>query len=118
MRGCNPAYIPGVGPKLSLDQPEENLLNEEGKRRYQSTTGAAMYLAQVCHYDILYTVNQLARAMSKPSKAHMGAAKHLLRYLGGSTDFSIAYKRGGFKLADFLDSNRGANPDNGKRCSP
>ena len=45
-----------------------------------------MYLAQVCRYDILYTVNQLARAMSKPSKAHMGAAKHLLRYLAGSTD--------------------------------
>ena len=36
MRGCNPAYTPGVGPELSLDQPEENLLNEEGKRLYQS----------------------------------------------------------------------------------
>ena len=45
MRGCNPAYIPGVGPELYLDQPEENPLNEEGKRRYQSTTGTAMYLA-------------------------------------------------------------------------
>ena len=45
MRGCNPAYTPGVGPELSLDQPENNLLNEEGKRRYQSITGAAMYLA-------------------------------------------------------------------------
>ena len=33
MRGCNPAYTPGVGPKPSLDQPEENLLNEEGKRQ-------------------------------------------------------------------------------------
>ena len=28
MRGCNPAYTPGVGPELSLDQPEENILNE------------------------------------------------------------------------------------------
>ena len=32
MQDCNPAYTPGVGPGLSLDQPEENLLNEEGKR--------------------------------------------------------------------------------------
>ena len=79
MRGYNPAYISGVGPELTLDRPEENLLNEEGKRRYQIITGAAMYLAQVCRYDIIYTVNQLARAMSKPSKANMGAAKHLLR---------------------------------------
>ena len=44
MRGCNSAYTPGVGPELSLDQPEENLLNEEAKRRYQSITGAAITL--------------------------------------------------------------------------
>ena len=101
MQGRNPAYTPGVGPELSLDQPEENLLNEEGKRRYQSITGAAVYIAQVCRYDILYTVNQLARAMSKPSKAHMGVPKHLLRYLVGSIDFSITYKQGGFNSRPF-----------------
>ncbi|CAM9739192.1 unnamed protein product [Ascophyllum nodosum] len=114
MRSCNPAYTPGVEPDLPLDQPEENLLNEEGKRRHQSITGAAMYLTQVCRYSILYTVNQLARAMFKPSKAHMGLAKHLLRYLAGSAEFSITYKQGGFKLMAFSDVNRGANPDNGK----
>ena len=94
IRGCNPASTPGVGPDLSLDQPKETLLNEEGKRRLQSITGAAMYLAQVCRYDILYTIKQLARAMSTPSKANMEAATHLLRYLVGSTDFSITYKQG------------------------
>ena len=61
VRGCNLAYTPGVGPELSRGQPQENFLNEEGKRRYHSITGTAMYLAQVCRYDILYTVNQLAR---------------------------------------------------------
>ena len=117
MRGCNPAYPSGVGPELSLDQPEENLLDEEGKWRYQSTTGPAIYLAQVCRYGILYTVSQLARAMSKPSKAHMGAAKPLLRYLAGSTDFPINYKQRGFKLTAFSDANWGANPDNGTSTS-
>ena len=52
--------------------------------------------------------------MAKPSKKHMVAAKHTLRYLAGSTDFSITYKRGGFKLAAFSDSNWANNPDNGK----
>ena len=41
MRGCSPVYTQGVGPELTLDQPEENRLNEEGKRRYQSVTGVA-----------------------------------------------------------------------------
>ena len=76
-----------------------------------------MDLAQVYRYDILYTVNQLARAMSQPFKAHMGATKHLLRCLVGSIDFSITYKQGGFKLTAFSDTNWGANPDNGKSTS-
>ena len=71
MKGCNLTYTPGVGSKLSLNRPEKKLLNEEEKRRYQAITGAVMYLAQVTRYDILYVVNQLARAKSKPAKAHM-----------------------------------------------
>ena len=47
----------------------------------------------------------------------MGAAKHLLRYLAGSTDLSITYKQGGLKLTAFFDANWGANPDNGKSAS-
>ena len=118
MRGYNPSYIPGAGPELPLDRPEENHLNEEGKRRYQSIMGAAMYLAQICRYDILYTVNQLARVTSKPCKAHMGATKHMLRYLAGSTDLSITYKQGGFEFTAFYDANWGANPDTGKSTLP
>ena len=76
-----------------------------------------MFLAQVCRYDIHYVVNQLARVMSKPSKAHMGATKHLLRYLAGSTDFSITYRQKGFKLTAFSNANWGRNPDNEKFTS-
>ena len=28
MKGCNPAYTPGVGPELSLNQPEETYCSE------------------------------------------------------------------------------------------
>ena len=74
-----------------------------------------MYLAQATRYDILYAVNQLARAMPKPAKAHMGAAEHLLGYLAGSADFSIiTYKQGGFRLAVFSDANWGNSPDNSR----
>ena len=76
-----------------------------------------MYLAQITRYDVMYAVCQIARAVSKPSKAHMGAAKQLLRYLAGTTDFSIVCKRGVFKLSAFSDVNWGNNPDNGKSTS-
>ena len=76
-----------------------------------------MCLGQVTRYDIGYVVNQLARAMSKPSKAHMAVAKHLLGYLAGTTTFAITYKRGGLKLTAFFDANWGNNPDSAKSTS-
>ena len=41
MEGCNP----GVGPELYLNQPEEKLLNEVEKRRYQVILEPYMYIA-------------------------------------------------------------------------
>lgn len=117
MANCKPVSTPGFGPELSVKQPEETLLNKEDTQRYQAITGSIMYLAQITRYDVMYSTCQLARAMSKPSKVHMGAAKHLLRYLAGSTDFTIVYKKGGFKLTAFSDANWGNNPDNGKSTS-
>ena len=117
MADCKPVSTPGFGQELSTNQPEQTLLNEEETQRFQAITGSVMYLAQITRYDVMYSTCQLARAMSKPSKVHMGAAKHLLRYLAGTLDFSLVYKKGGFKLTAFSDSNWGNNPDNGKSTS-
>ena len=71
-----------------------------------------MYLGQATRYDIGHAVNQLAQAMSKPSKAYIAAVKHLLRDLAGTTNFAITSKQGGFKLIEFSDANWGNNPNN------
>ena len=75
MASCNPAYTLAAGTELPLDQPKKRLLSREEKQRFQAITGSVMYLGQVTRYEILYAVNQLARAMSKPSKGHTAAAK-------------------------------------------
>ena len=117
MSECKPTNTLGYGPELSNQQPDETLLDEEEKKRYQGIVGCLMYVSQVLRYDIMYAVDQVARPMAKPSMIHMVAAKHTFRYLAGTTDFSITYKRVGFKLAVFSDSNRANNPDNGKSTS-
>ena len=76
-----------------------------------------MYRAQTTRYDIMYSTCQLARAMSGPSKVHMDAAKRLLRYLVETTDSTLVWKKGGFKLTAVSDSNWYNNPDNGKSTS-
>eukprot|EP00752_Nemacystus_decipiens_P018060 g16192.t1 len=117
MSDCKPTSTPGYGSEISNIQPEDTLLDEEETRKYQGIVGSLMYITQVLRYDIMYATSQLARPMAKPSKTHMVAAKHTLRYLAGTTDFSITYKKGGFKLATFTDSNWANNPDNGKSTS-
>ena len=44
--GCNPVHTTGAGPELSLDQPDETLLDPTGTELYQSITGSLMFLGQ------------------------------------------------------------------------
>ena len=89
MNRWNLAFTPGAGPEHSLNQPEKNLLDKEGKGRYQSLLGAAMYLAQVSRYDILYAVNQLVHAQAfqgshggcQASASLLGRVHRLLHHL-------------------------------------
>lgn len=55
--------------------------------------------------------------MSRPSKANMAAAKHLLSYLSGAADFGIPFSKGGFSLVTLSDANWGNKPYNGKPMS-
>ena len=113
MGNCNLRYAPGVGSDLFLDQPEEKLLNKKDTQRFQVITDSVMYLGLAVRYDISYSVNQLTGVLPKSSKSHMAVTKHLLRYLAGTTDFTVSYKQGGFNLMTFMVANWGNNSDNG-----
>ena len=118
MGSCNPLSTPGFGSELSVEQLEETLLNAEDKQGYQAIIGSVIYLAQITRYDIMYSTSQLARATSTPAKIHIGAVKQPLRYLSGTKNFIITYKKLGLiRLTAFSDSNWRNNPDNGKSVS-
>ena len=44
----------------------------------------------------------------------MTAAKHALRYLHGTPDLPITYRKGQLRLVSYTDASFGANPDNRK----
>lgn len=114
MLDSNPVHTPGYGLELSTEQPEEKLLGATGIKLYQAIVGSLLYLTQISGYDMCYAVNQLTRRCRKPAKVHMSAAKHVLRYLKGSTDLPIIYKQGQFQLHAYTDASFAANPDNRK----
>lgn len=94
VQGCNPVYTTKQGLELSPYLPEEKLFGTTGVQCYEPIPGSLVFLGQCTRWDIVYTVCQLARAMSKPSGAHQVSAKHLLRYL--CPFLVIAYKAGHF----------------------
>ena len=114
IQNANVAHTPGYGQELSSEQPEDKLLGAQGIKLYQSITGSLLYLAQCTRYDLCYAVNQLTRACNRPAEVHMTAAKHVLRYLRGTPDLPITYRKGQLRLVSYTDASFGANPDNRK----
>ena len=114
MQNANVAHTPGYRQELSSEQPEDKLLGAQGIKLYQSITGSLLYLAQCTRYDLCYAVNQLTRACNRPAEVHMTAAKHVLRYLRGTPDLPITYRKGQLRLVSYTDASFGANPDNRK----
>lgn len=58
--------------------------------------GCIMYLMVCTRPDIAHAVNIFRRFMSNPGEAHWEALKWILRYLKGTMDVGLRYKRGKF----------------------
>ena len=105
MQDCNPVSTPSYGTELSLNQPADSLLDEDGIKAYQSLVGCLLYLSRTSRWDISYAVLELTRATSKPSKAHWTKAKHVLRYIKGRPQLDIVYRSGKFNIQAWADAS-------------
>ena len=62
-------------------------------RKYQTLVGALLYLSGWSRPDIAAAVSSCSRFLAGPSPAHITAAKRILRYLAGTSDLCICYRR-------------------------
>ena len=75
--------------------PGETMCNPE---YYQYLTGSLNHLAVFTRPDIAFAASKLAQFNSNPTAIHLNAALHVLRYLKGTRNLSIIYKRQEHKL--------------------
>jgi hypothetical protein len=93
-----PSKTPMIGRSL---QPDKDPFRpkEEGEEilgpefPYLSAIGALMYLANCTRLDIAFAVNLLARYSSEPTKRHWKGVKDIFRYLQGTKDLGLFYRR-------------------------
>lgn len=104
MLNCNPVGIPTeIGLKLSRDLDGVRV----DTTFYKHIVGSLMYLTST-RSDIMYVMSLIRRYMENPTQLHLRAAKRIFRYLKGTTDLGILYKRGekpsffGFTYSDYV----------------
>jgi hypothetical protein len=72
---------------------------------YRQIIGSLMYLTNT-RPDICFAVNTLSQFLVEPRRAHIVAAKHVMRYLEGTLDFGLSYNGDqDFRLSGYIDSD-------------
>jgi hypothetical protein len=82
---------------------DDPLLQQDEITRYREIVGSLMYLVACTRVDLAVAVNQLSRCMVAPTKSHMTAAKHVLRYLKGTAGLGLRYERGADDKSNIID---------------
>ena len=84
------------------------------------------WLVQKTRYDLCYAVGELCRWTANPGEKHLFAFKRVLRYLKGTLDMKLVYKRPKTKTNDdgkciiddecvgYSDASWAEDPDNGR----
>ena len=57
---------------------------------YRSIIGSLLYLSAT-RPDIMFVASLLSRFMHSPSQVHFRAAKRVLRYIRGTTDYGLYF---------------------------
>ncbi len=77
----------------SSDAECDQLLPADKALQFREVVGALLYLVTCTRPDIAMAVNQLSRHMATPTRAHLAASKHVLRYLRGTASMGLRFER-------------------------
>ncbi|KAL6633353.1 hypothetical protein ACP70R_026024 [Stipagrostis hirtigluma subsp. patula] len=109
MENCSMGVVPiQKGDKFSLMQCPKNDLERKEMESvpYASIVGSLMYASTCTRPDISFAVGMLGRYQSNPGKDHWVAAKKVLRYLQGTKDYMLTYKRSShLEIIGYSDSD-------------
>ncbi len=82
-------------------------------RIYREIVGSLIYVMIATRPDLSYVVTKLSQSMSNPTKSQLGIAKHVLKYVKGTLDYCLTFKKSDtpLKLNGHCDSDWGSSED-------
>jgi hypothetical protein len=91
---AHPASCP-LNPRVQLDKVTEE--DQEALKRldlnYRSIVGSLNCLSILARPDISYAVSALSQFLEKPGLSHYNAAEQVFRYIAGTRDIGLTYKK-------------------------
>lgn len=93
---CKPFPAPLMYPISKLPMPDRNSLpnvktDEEVRTLFMRIIGCILWLALATRPDIAYAAMALGQFSANPSRAHLMAARGVLRYLAGTRNLALQY---------------------------
>ena len=90
-------------PTCTLNKEDQG--TKVDQKLYRGMIGSLLYLT-ASRPDILFSVCLCARFQSDPRESHLTAVKRIFRYLKGTTNLGLLYKKSSdYKLVGFCDAD-------------
>jgi len=84
---------------------KEDTVSKVDQKLYRGMIGSLLYLT-ASRPDILFSVCLCARFQSDPRESHLTAVKRIFRYLKGTTNLGLLYRKSlDYKLVRFCDAD-------------
>jgi len=112
MSDCNPAATP-MEERLKLSK--HSTAKEVNPTQYRRLVGSLRYLVHT-RPDLAFSVGYVSRFLEKPTTEHQQAVKRVLRYLAGTLDYGLQFKRApnSARFVGYCDSDLAGDIDSSK----
>jgi hypothetical protein len=84
---------------------------------YANAVGSLMYAMVITRPDISHVVGVVGRYIENPGKEHWAAVKWVLRYLSGTSNYSITYDGSSDSVCGYVDSDFAGDLDKRRSTS-
>ena len=114
MSESNEVHSPII-PGFKISKDKEGICVDE--TQFKQLVGSLMYLTAT-RPDMMFVTSLVSRYMARPTNLHLQAAKRALRYLRGTVNYGIFYRRSGNgKLCAYTDSDYAGDVEDRKSTS-
>lgn len=107
MSECKARYTPSELKVEGVNTEEGDNNEMANPREYREIVGSLIYAMTCTRPDISWIVSKLSQTLANPKAENLVAAEHVLRYLKGTNDYELCFKKTDedLNLIGFSDSD-------------